>query len=366
MQSSKEVVDGLLRNKPGVERMAVSDHPWGDTLKKWVAEEGYPADADGNALPVVDYFDFDLAGVGGWFDALPLRDHSEVLEETDEWSITRNGAGAALKYWKNKSGTPEHIDFLMTGRDVWERDYRPHMLEVDRERIKIDDAKSALEKNREQGRWAHYGHLFIWEQMRRSLGDICMYESLLLDPEWIHDFNRVTLDFFKAHYRILFEEAGIPDGVWVYEDLGYRNGLVCSPDTLASLVFPYYAELVEFFHEYDLPVVLHSCGGIGEAIPMIIDAGFDALNPMEAKAGCDALQFAEQYGDKLAFIGGLDARVLESGDQDYIKKEVVRLVEGMKALGARYVFGSDHSISTNVKLTSLQYAIDVFRDHMYY
>ena len=361
MQTSRDLVDALLRSKPA-ERVGVSDHPWGDTLRKWTEEEGYPKDGEGNPVAPVDHFGFDVAGVGGWFDALPLRGHTETLEETDEWTVTRNGAGGALKHWKHKSGTPEHIDFLMTSRKVWDRDYRGKLLEVDRERLKIDDAREQLDKRRAQGLWTHYGHLFIWELMRCSMGDVCMLESLLLDPDWIHDYCRVYTDFFKAHYRILLEEAGVPDGVWMYEDLGYRNGLFCSPSVLDSTVFPYYREMVDFFHGYDLPVVLHTCGGITEAVPLIADAGFDGLNPMEAKAGCDAVALAERYGDRLAFFGGLDARVLESGDRDLVRSEVRELVCGMKAAGARYVFGSDHSISTNVRLADFEYALEVYRE----
>ncbi len=364
MQSPREVIDALMRGG-NAERVGLFDYPWGDTLERWV-REGYPAREDGTPVDPVDHFGFDLYVVGGWFDVMPLRGVSERVEETDEWAVRRNGAGAALKYWKHKSGTPEHIDFRMTTRAVWERDYRPHLLKVDRERLNIQQDAEALARRREQGLWAYYGHRFIWENMRQSMGDMCMYESLLLDPAWIHDYNRVYTDFFKAHYRVLFEEAGKPDGVWVYEDLGYRNGLFCSPEVLERLIFPYFRELVDFFHSYDLPVVLHTCGGIEEALPLIVEAGFDALNPMEVKAGCDPLKFAERYGDKLAFVGGLDARVLESGDRDLIRRTVSEYIEGMKARGARLVFASDHSLSTNIAYADFQYALDVYREHMSY
>jgi hypothetical protein len=49
-----------------------------------------------------------------------------------------------------------------------------------------------------------------------------------------------------------------------------------------------------------------------------------------------------------------------------IRKETIAFVEGLKSRGARYVFGSDHSISTGVKLADLEYAHAVFRDHMMY
>jgi len=364
MQTPREVIHNLVRKKPA-DRVGLLDSPWWDTLEKWV-EQGYPVNEEGKPADAVDHFAFDMCCVGGWFDLMPLRGHSELLEETEEWAVRRNGAGAALKYWKHKSGTPEHIDFRMTSRRVWDRDYRPHLLDVDRERLDIEGAAKNLAKRRGQGLWTFYGHLFIWENMRQSMGDTCMYESLLLDPDWIHDYNRVYTDFFKAHFKVLIEEAGKPDGIWIYEDLGYRNGLFCSPRVLEELIFPYYKELVEFFHSYDLPVVFHSCGGVEEGLPLIVAAGFDALNPMEVKAGCDALRFAERYGDRLAFVGGLDARILESGDRELIRKGVTRLIEGMKAMDICYVFGSDHSISTNVRYADFKYALDVYREHMMY
>ena len=370
MQNSCDIINSLMRGGPaergrGAERVGLLDGPWSDTLRKWVTQ-GYPADAEGKPLDPVDVFGFDIAGVGGWFDPNPHRGFSEVLEETDEWRVTRNGAGAALKYWKNKSGTPEHVDFLMTSRKVWEDEYRPHLLEPDRRRMSIEATREALQKRRRQGLWTHYGHMFIWETARQSMGDICLYESMLLDPGWMHDYNRTYTDFYKAHFRILFEEAGVPDGVRIFEDLGYRNGLFCSPRVLEELIFPYYKDLVDFFHSYGLPVMLHSCGMIEEALPLIVGAGFDCLDPMEIKAGNRPLDYAARYGERLAFMGGLDARVLESGDRALIRREVAALIEGMKSRGARYIFHSDHSLSTNVDYDDYRYALDVYREHMNY
>jgi len=360
MQNAREVIDALLRKKKA-DRVGLFDSPWGDTVQKWI-KQGMPTNEKGDPVNCVEHFGFDMAGVGGWFAWEPKRGVSEVLEETDEWKITRNGAGAAFKYWKNKSGTPEHIDFLMTGRKVWEKDYRPHLLELDRERLGVKGTAEALKANRDKGLWTHYGSLFIWEIMRASMGDYTMYMSLVADPDWVHDFNRVYTDFFKMNYKVLLEEAGVPDGVWIYEDLGYKQRLFASPKVLADVIFPYYAELVEFFHSYDLPVVFHTCGFTEPALDMIVEAGFDGLNPMEVKAGNDPLRIADGYADDLAFVGGLDARIIESGDRGLIKREVTALVEGMKDRGARYVFGSDHSISTNVDYEDFRYMLEVYHE----
>jgi uroporphyrinogen decarboxylase len=365
MRDCRQVIDALLHRKPAA-RVGLNDGPWGDTVAKWV-KQGMPADEKGNSVDVVDHFGFDMAGCGGWFDWQPLRGVAEVIEETEEWKVVRNGSGAALKWWKNKSGTPEHIDFRMTSRAVWDRDYRPHLMELDRQRLHdIKGQAEGLARRKQQGLWTFFGNQFIWENMRASMGDYVMYMSLVEDPGWVHDFNRVYTDVYKTYFRILLEEVGLPDGIWIYEDLGYRGSLFCSPRTLEELIFPYYAELVAFFHSYGLPVVFHTCGYTEPALELIVAAGFDALNPMENKAGNDPLRIADKYADKLAFVGGLDARILESGDRGRIRRGVGDLIDGMKDRGASYVYGSDHSISTLVDYEAFLFSLEVYREHMAY
>jgi uroporphyrinogen decarboxylase len=388
--TSRTVVNDLLRNKTP-KRIALMGSPWADTIASWV-EQGYPTRMiyknvgekcwrpdDGRwqeveiageyrePVPPWEHFGYDMAGVGPWFDAMPLRGYDELVEETDAWQVRRNGAGAALKYWKHKSGTPEHIDFLMTSREIWERDYRPHLIAFDPERIDVEEMKKGIKKPAEARVWIHYGHMFIWELMRQSMGDMTMYESLLLDPDWIQDYNRVYTDLYKKNFQYIFDHVGKPDGIWLYEDLGYKNGLFASPKILAELIFPYYQEMVGFFHDHDLPVILHTCGSTKAALPLIVDAGFDALNPMERKAlDNDPFAFAQEYGDRIAFVGGLDARVFESNDKDHIRREVSAFIKGMKERGARLVFASDHSISTNTHYASYCYGLEVYREQMMY
>jgi len=391
MATPRTIVDNLLRKRPA-DRMGLMESPWAETIAAWVAQ-GYPtrtvtkkagenrwrredgrqekAAADGEydePVPAWEHFGFDMVGAGGWFDVQPLRGHSELIEETADWEIKRNGSGAALKYWKHKSGTPEHIDFRMTSRQVWERDYRPHLEKFDVARFgDLEAAKRSFARIRQADRFAFFGHLFVWELMRQSLGDVTLYESLLLDPDWIHDYCRVYTDFYKRHIAYVFEHVGKPDGFWLYEDLGYRNGLFASPKVLDEVIFPYYREMVAFLHGYDLPVVLHSCGSTAAALDLIVGAGFDGLNPMERKAADnEPFVFAEKYGDRLAFVGGFDARILETNDHDLIHRQIIHYIEGMKARGARLVFASDHSLSPRVRYDTYKYAVEVYRQRRGY
>ena len=123
----------------------------------------------------------------------------------------------------------------MTSREIWERDYRPHLHTFDVKRFSnLSKTRQNLDEAHAAGAWAHYGHLFIWEGMRQSMGDVTMYSSLITDPGWVHDFNRVFTDFHQQYYRYLFEHIGLPDGIWMYEDLGYKNGLFAPRSCWAS------------------------------------------------------------------------------------------------------------------------------------
>ena len=110
-------------------------------------------------------------------------------------------------------------------------------------------------------------------------------------------FLLALMDTKPSPFALMDEiDAPLDDAARAQPDLG---ATFASPKVFAELIFPYFAELVEFFHSYGVPVVLHSCGFTEPLLDLIVEAGFDGLNPMEAKAGCDVLKFAEKYGDRL-------------------------------------------------------------------
>jgi uroporphyrinogen decarboxylase len=189
---------------------------------------------------------------------------------------------------------------------------------------------------------------------------------MLLDPGWIRDYCRTYTDLYTEELNIVVNEVGKPDGIWFFDDLGYKQSTFCRPELYDELVFPYYHELIARIHEHDIPVTLHTCGYTESVLDIIVDAGFDGVHPMEVKAGNDPLRIADKYADKLVFVGGLDARVFESHDRDYIRTEVTKMMQGMKERGARYVFGSDHSLSTVIDYQDFQYAVEVYRENMHY
>ena len=352
----------LLLNKQIPDQMGLYEHFWGDNFHddQWIAQ-GYPKGTD-----PVRYYDYDLVNCGGWFDTSPVPGRCEVIEETDEWQITRDGRGAIMKNWKNKCGCPEHIGFEITTPAVWKK-YRDSLLDLDPKRLgDIEGIKKNLADARARDKFTVYGNVFVFEIMRGTIGDENFLPALLEEPEWIHDFCRVYLDHFRTHYEHLFREAGVPDGMWIYEDWGFTNGLFCSPKTMAELVMPYEKALIDFFKSYKLPVILHSCGDIRKAIPLAIDAGFDCLQPMEAKAGCNVIEIAKTYGNKLAYMGNINVVPLSTNDPAKVREEVLPKLKAMKEMRISYFFHSDHSVPPSVHLKTYEYALKLFRENNRY
>ncbi len=357
MMTSKEVIATIL-NKQAADRFGVFEHFWPETIRDYWTKEGFPEKTD-----QADYFNYDIAHAGGWFDVFSFPGKKEILSETAEWQVVKSGNGASVKLWKHKSGTPEHIGFEMTSREIWEKSYREPLLTVNKDRLNIAEMKQNLEKAKKTGKFAVFGNCFIFEIMRSTIGDEYFLPAMLLEPEWLKDFCEVYTNFYIKHYEIVFREAGIPDGMFVYEDLGYKNGLFCSPDALSELVTPYHKRLVSFFKSYKLPVILHSCGDVRRAMPSILESGFDCLQPMEAKAGMNVVELAKEYSGKIAFMGNIDVTVLNSNNKPAIKEEIEYKLKALKKLKAPYVFHSDHSIPPDVRFETYKYALEVYREN---
>ncbi|MCC7495804.1 MAG: hypothetical protein IT204_25860 [Fimbriimonadaceae bacterium] len=357
--TSRQRMQAILAGE-APDRVAIFEHFWPETLRQTWIPQGFPEGRSPDAV-----FDYDLRNLGWSLDTTPLRGTSEVLEEDDTHRLTRDGRGATLRYWKHKSGTPEHVAFDCTTPEIWAAKYREPLLGLDLERIDTQNLPERLRAGREGDKFLVYGNLFVFELLRGILGDLVMLQSFLLEPAWVHDFCRVYTDFYKRHYDWIFAAIGKPDGMFIYEDLGFTNGPFCSPATYREVIQPYHTELVDFFHSYDLPVILHSCGDVRQLFGQILETGWDCLQPMEAKAGNDCRAFADQItagGRRIGFMGNIDVTVLNTNDPAKIRVEVEGKVRGMVQRRAGYCFHSDHSVPPDVDYASYQLAVDVMRE----
>ena len=156
--------------------------------------------------------------------------------------------------------------------------------------------------------------------------------------------------------KILFEEEGPPDGVWYYEDMGYKGSPFMSPKMYCEILQPAHRYTIDYARSLGLPVIMHSCGFVEPLLPHMIDSGIDCLQAMEVKAGMELVKLHEQYGGRISFMGGIDVRTLYSNDRAVIDKELESKIPLVKK-GFNYVLHSDHSIPKTVDYETYCYFI---------
>lgn len=360
--TGKERFSRILKHEP-VDRIGLFEVYWRETATKWSAEGHF-------ARPemVSDHFGLDVRRTGGEITPGDYRTINlmadldagdQVIEETESAKLIRDGNGALLRWLKDGSGAPEHVDFTVRDRQGWEEHIRPFLLDerTYERRINFESFRRLRAKCLREELFMTCGVVGPFDQM----SPMCGHEYLLMGMAWDGEWVRTMADLYATVLvdllEILFEREGLPDGLWVWDDLGYKGRPFVSPTMYRAQLFPAHKKLFEFAHSRGLPVVLHSDGYIEPLIPALIEAGIDCLQPLEVKAGMDLLKLKAQFGERIALIGGMDERVLETNERQAVEAELASKVPGVMA-GSGYVLQVDHSVSPLVEYGTYKFFVE--------
>ncbi len=140
-------------------------------------------------------------------------------------------------------------------------------------------------------------------------------------PDLVADVFETYTTLYIESLKMILAEGGYFDGCFIYGDMGYRNATLFSPAIYRELLQPQHTRLCRFLHDHGKYAILHSCGKVEALIPYLIEAGWDALQPIEAKTGMDVRAFKKTYGNQITFFGNIDVRKL-SGTKADIKEEI--------------------------------------------
>jgi hypothetical protein len=335
------------------DRVPVTDFFWTNFVRRCKAELDVGDDFD-----PYRHWDLDMIVVNPNMD--PHLAGIEVLEDTPDRKVVRTGFGATIER-RSTFPMPNFLAFETETFEQMEAFQFDNPGDPRRYHEALDDQINGVGDELNLGlpsfvdRVAAYADDFcvfgsvceIQEELWRLIGPENVYYKMAEDPDRLAAFIERLGDFLVGIVEGQIEAAGGRlAGLYVWGDVAYDNGMLFSPDYWRRVHKPQLARICDAVHAHGLKVVYHGCGNALPVYEDLIEVGVDGYNPVEVKAGLDVVDLKRRFGDRLAFAGNIDVRVLASGDREAVRREVLRKLNAGK--GGGFIVQSDHSVPDNV------------------
>jgi hypothetical protein len=350
------------------DRIPISDFYWTTFVNRWKKEKNLPPDTD-----IYRYYDLD------WICITPNMDpHIKsftVIKETEDDVILKTGFEATIR---KKLGTQmpyfEHFD-----TDDLEKMAAFRFDDPDDQRRfsqsgddQLNGVGDVISRNlpawidRVKSYYADFpvfgsiceAHEYAW----RIIGSENVLLWIALYPDEFGAFVKRIGAFLTSYLRAQIKAGeGMLEGMVLWGDVAYRNGMLFSPDMWREHFKPITRELISICHENGLPVIYHGCGNASEIFPDFVEMGLDAYNPLESKSGLDVVEIRKQYGHTMGFCGNIDAITWANAPLPELEELVLRRLNAAK--GGGYLPQSDHSVPSNVSAERYEFVLNLLRKY---
>ena len=277
---------------------------------------------------------------------LVIRDQGDYTAFTDEWGIgwrMPKRGGFYYDMYHHPLSQAQTVEDLSDY--PWLDPTDPHRYQGLRERARAFH---------EQGKFVILGGLgagindtFAWLRGFKNY-----YMDFLLNPELTDHIVGRLVDLKLAYWeRVLAEAGDYIDLVWEGDDVAGQDRMLISPHLYRRFLKPGHSRLCTFIKQQaPVKVMLHTCGAVRPVIGDLIEAGFDALNPVQkSAAGMDLAALKREFGNEVAWWGGgVDTqRVFGTGTPAQVRQDVRESIEAL-APGGGFVFATVHNTQANV------------------
>lgn len=184
----------------------------------------------------------------------------------------------------------------------------------------------------------------FWHDAIDLLGMENLYYKMYDEPEVVEAILGHIVEYYAKVTERIFEEASdVIDIYFIGNDFGSQNGPLLGEGLFRRFIQPHLERLAALGHNYGLYVMLHCCGGFKELIPLMIEAGVDALQSLQPSArGMDPRCLKEKYGGQIVFNGCIDTQhVLINGNPEFVKEKTKEILEIMMP-GSGFILSPSH------------------------
>lgn len=144
-----------------------------------------------------------------------------------------------------------------------------------------------------------------------------------------------------------------------WNDIAIKGSLLYPMYMLENLFFPYLKQVCDIVHSKGMKLIFHSDGNCNEAMNRLIECGIDGFNPLETSAGMNYKNFKQEYGKKVAIVGGMDAvEILAFGTVDQVVEETKRLISIAGKAGGLIAASSSGEIDNSMPFENVMAYFD--------
>ena len=290
-------------------------------------------------------------GVDG-YTCLPIGEGTEFSAGTplvDDWGVqfTRSLHGMPVPCKHPISGTEALMAYTPPEPN------RSHLVLVDLMRERFKGEKAVFWMMR--GAFVRSWRLVGMENLMMKMFD---------DPGFVHRVADMVTQFSLKQLDMLVE-AGL-DVLIVEDDIADKNLPLISPDQFKEFVNPYNRKLVARAHEKGLKVVRHSDGNLWMLLDILLDSGYDGLNPLEPQAKMDMKTVKDYCGDRLCLLGNVDSvDLLPHGTEQEVEAAVIQIIRDA-AKGGGLIIDSSNTYHPGVKPENVMAVFKAVHKHGYY
>ncbi len=135
--------------------------------------------------------------------------------------------------------------------------------------------------------------------------------------------------------------------IWGSDDLGFKTGLLLSPDDTRAFALSGHKILAKAAHDAGRLYLLHSCGKLNDIIDDLTDdVKLDGKHSFEDTIE-DVRDAKKTYGKKMAVIGGIDVDFLCRSDEEAIRKRVRDTIDVCQP-GGGWCLGTGNSVANYI------------------
>ncbi len=280
-----------------------------------------------------------------------------VIEENDEFILSKDNMGRTVKLCKNTASIPLPLEYPIKDFDEWLK--IKHWYEFDEKRIDI-------EKLREQKKLRDKGYLTVlnvpggFDEPRQLLGEEELCIACYEEPELIEDILKTIGDTTTKVIERIADIVPI-DCVSIHEDMAGKSGPLFGPVQVTEFMQPYYKKIWHAAKQAGcMQFSQDSDGNMNPVLDDIAKCEVNCVYPCEPAAGMDIVKLREKYGKTFMLKGGIDKHVLREDRNAIIKELEYKFDKSM--LGGGTVFALDHRIPNGVALDDYKFYVNSARE----